>query len=122
MLLKSTPNRTLMALLFAAVFGLSAVIASAGQDTLSIVALVAEEAATGCGPDFEAPVDSASTLDFALLATPLLELAGKPKSCIPASQCCKVCGKGKACGNSCISASSSCSKGRGCACNSYEVC
>lgn len=31
--------------------------------------------------------------------------------------CCKVCRKGKACGNSCISASATCRKGPGCACN-----
>jgi len=31
--------------------------------------------------------------------------------------CCKHCRKGKACGNSCISKSYTCRKGRGCACN-----
>jgi|GEM_PF-3332150 len=31
--------------------------------------------------------------------------------------CCKVCRKGKACGNSCISRSYSCSKPPGCACD-----
>jgi hypothetical protein len=31
--------------------------------------------------------------------------------------CCKICRKGKACGNSCISRSYRCHKGRGCACN-----
>jgi hypothetical protein len=44
------------------------------------------------------------------------------ESCIPRSECCKVCRKGKACGNSCISASYTCRKGRGCACNAAEVC
>lgn len=34
-----------------------------------------------------------------------------------ASACCKVCKKGKACGNSCISRSKTCHKGRGCACD-----
>ena len=42
--------------------------------------------------------------------------------CIPASQCCKVCRKGKACGNSCIRASYTCHKGRGCACDAFEIC
>ncbi len=37
-------------------------------------------------------------------------------SCIPRSQCCKVCSRGKARGNSCISRSYTCRKGRGCAC------
>jgi hypothetical protein len=50
---------------------------------------------------------------------------GKPGSaegCTPRSQCCKVCSRGIACGNSCIRASYTCSKGRGCACNAFEVC
>lgn len=34
-----------------------------------------------------------------------------------ASRCCKVCKKGKACGNSCIARSKTCHKGRGCACD-----
>lgn len=34
-----------------------------------------------------------------------------------ASGCCKVCKKGKACGNSCIQKSKTCHKGRGCACD-----
>lgn len=35
----------------------------------------------------------------------------------PAYACCKVCTKGKACGNSCIARWKTCHKGRGCACN-----
>ena len=31
--------------------------------------------------------------------------------------CCKVCSKGKACGNSCIARWMTCHKGRGCACD-----
>ena len=31
--------------------------------------------------------------------------------------CCKVCKKGKACGNSCISEDKSCHQPQGCACN-----
>jgi len=33
------------------------------------------------------------------------------------SGCCKICRKGKACGNSCISVNYTCHKGPGCACN-----
>ncbi len=33
------------------------------------------------------------------------------------SRCCKVCSRGKACGNSCIARNRTCHKGRGCACN-----
>jgi hypothetical protein len=43
-------------------------------------------------------------------------------SCIPADQCCKVCDKGKACGNSCISRKYQCHKGRGCACDAEAIC
>jgi hypothetical protein len=33
------------------------------------------------------------------------------------SGCCKVCKKGKACGDSCIARNKTCHKGRGCACD-----
>lgn len=32
-------------------------------------------------------------------------------------QCCKVCRKGKACGDTCIPRDHNCSKGKGCACD-----
>jgi hypothetical protein len=35
----------------------------------------------------------------------------------PNGGCCKVCTTGKACGDSCIAASSTCNVGAGCACN-----
>jgi hypothetical protein len=37
----------------------------------------------------------------------------------PVSSCCKICSKGKACGDSCISRSYTCHKGPGCACDAY---
>jgi hypothetical protein len=43
-------------------------------------------------------------------------------TCVPADQCCMICDKGQACGNSCISRAKTCHKGRGCACNRSEVC
>ena len=42
--------------------------------------------------------------------------------CIPHDKCCRVCSKGKACGDSCIKREYTCTKPRGCACNSSEVC
>jgi len=42
--------------------------------------------------------------------------------CISGFLCCKVCATSKACGDSCISSSFSCSQGIGCACNDEEVC
>ena len=52
---------------------------------------------------------------------PLTQLAQADRDCTPREQCCN-CSKGKACGNSCIRADYTCRKGRGCACDSYEVC
>jgi micrococcal nuclease len=45
-----------------------------------------------------------------------------PGSCIPASQCCRICRRGKACGSTCISRRYTCWKGRGCACDAASVC
>jgi len=36
----------------------------------------------------------------------------------PYQGCCKVCSKGKACGNSCIAQNKTCHKAKGCACDS----
>lgn len=54
-----------------------------------------------------------------LLETPTSPAAS---SCVQRSKCCMVCSKGKACGDSCISRNKTCHKGRGCACNSSDVC
>lgn len=48
--------------------------------------------------------------------------ASKSGSCIPAASCCRICGQGIACGKSCIARDKTCRVGRGCACNSWEVC
>jgi hypothetical protein len=60
-----------------------------------------------------------------LLSPKSLELATDPdRGPLPQSragrqisQCCKVCRKGKACGNSCISRTKTCHKPPGCACD-----
>lgn len=44
------------------------------------------------------------------------------RNCREPSSCCRVCSGGKACGNSCIRRDYTCRKGRGCACNSSELC
>lgn len=44
------------------------------------------------------------------------------EKCTPRSECCKICSKGKACGDSCISRSYACRKAKGCACDSKDVC
>lgn len=43
---------------------------------------------------------------------------GRPlEATIHQAACCRVCRKGKACGDSCISRDRTCRKGAGCACN-----
>lgn len=46
----------------------------------------------------------------------LLDMAG-PGEILMHASCCKVCSKGKACGDSCISRDRQCTKGGGCACD-----
>jgi hypothetical protein len=46
-------------------------------------------------------------------APQMLELAPR--------ECCKVCHKGKACGDSCISRDKDCNRPRGCACNESDL-
>jgi hypothetical protein len=43
-------------------------------------------------------------------------------SCIPRSQCCRICSAGTACGNWCTRAIFNCEKARGCACDASKVC
>ena len=48
-----------------------------------------------------------------LLAAPLPALQG----CGGGGDCCKVCTKGKTCGDTCIALNQTCTAGAGCACN-----
>lgn len=41
----------------------------------------------------------------------------KPETNAPGITCCKICRKGKACGDSCIARNKTCRVGSGCACN-----
>lgn len=41
----------------------------------------------------------------------------RPKATPRSRPCCKICRKGKACGDSCIARNKTCRKGPGCACN-----
>ena len=41
----------------------------------------------------------------------------RPKTTVRSRPCCKICRKGKACGDSCIARNKTCRKGPGCACN-----
>ena len=53
---------------------------------------------------------------------PAARMAETALACVPRSQCCKVCSKGKACGNTCIRADYNCHKDAGCACDAEDVC
>lgn len=66
------------------------------------------------------------TLCAAGASSPIAERGRLVASCATAApgpataasqQCCKVCTKGKACGNTCIARDKKCHKGAGCACN-----
>lgn len=46
-----------------------------------------------------------------------VEFLSKSSALEPSSYCCKVCSKGKACGDTCISRDKECHKPPGCACN-----
>lgn len=47
---------------------------------------------------------------------------GEAMTCRPRSSCCRVCRRGQACGNSCISRDYNCHRGEGCACDAAEIC
>lgn len=55
----------------------------------------------------------------AIALTLLVPIGGDAPLCgtAMAQTCCKICKKGKACGDTCIAESSRCSKPSGCACN-----
>jgi hypothetical protein len=75
-----------------------------------ILCLIASAATGQSLPD---PAGSALTVEDARAL-----LAGGDPSPEPLlAACCKVCSKGKACGDSCISRDKQCHKGVGCACD-----
>jgi hypothetical protein len=52
------------------------------------------------------------------LLSPTSSRALQPQAACAAEQgCCKICSRGKACGNTCISRDKECHVGRGCACD-----
>lgn len=54
---------------------------------------------------------------LALIGTSTIGAAAPLCDAAYAQACCKVCKKGKACGDSCIARDKTCHKGKGCACN-----
>ncbi len=61
---------------------------------------------------------------FALLVALLISLTHAVAACVGGGPgggggCCKVCRSGKACGDSCIASTATCSVGPGCACNGF---
>jgi len=80
--------------------------------------------ATGATSIVSVEVFDVCNLDnqVATIGSEQLFSATRSASCVPRSECCKVCSKGKACGDTCIRRDYTCHKGRGCACNQEEVC
>ena len=55
-------------------------------------------------------------------ATPGSALEANPQVVeLAPRECCKICRKGKACGDSCISRDKDCNKPPGCACNESDL-
>lgn len=55
-------------------------------------------------------------------APPTPALRSHAAACRARSECCRICARGRACGDSCIAAASVCHPGQGCACDRAEVC
>ena len=91
----------------------------AGVLGLALVALCVAPEWAGAS---EARADAAVQDAPAVAAVGGAAAADAGRSCIPSEQCCKVCVKGKACGNTCIKAEYQCHRGRGCACDADEIC
>ena len=66
---------------------------------------------------FCAPADGADVSASGLLKPLLTPLAQTQTTPPTVRVCCKICRKGKACGNSCISRQKRCTKPPGCACD-----
>jgi hypothetical protein len=73
---------------------------------LAVVLVMASGLDAGAGQDVVAPLPQ-STAE----APPPQSTAQAPQ------QCCRVCSKGKPCGDACISAAKQCRKAQGCACS-----
>ncbi|MBO6938019.1 MAG: hypothetical protein JJ863_23820 [Deltaproteobacteria bacterium] len=67
------------------------------------IAIAALFAALGSAPAFSAATTAA-------------------QGCTPRHMCCKVCNRGQACGDTCISRERQCQTPPGCACDRVDVC
>jgi hypothetical protein len=73
-------------------------------------AVVLTLSASAHAEDVQVPVPApAAGVDWLLLFEPAAPSSGE--------QCCKICSKGKACGNTCIARDKVCRVGPGCACD-----
>lgn len=97
-----------------------------GRFCLTLV--IAFVAITASASDFEISVDRYQSEESSSLEQLLSGSSGRETSILlieqrtdgaksPTAKCCKICKKGKACGDSCISRSKTCHKGPGCACD-----
>lgn len=58
-----------------------------------------------------------SSMKYLMIAALLAVGPASFSACKAGGPCCRVCHKGKACGNSCIAANKTCHQTGGCACN-----
>lgn len=89
----------------------------------AIVALAVLLMAGGAGPAQATDASPAPAPVLTTTANPAPALSTPIETDGPgfetARACCKICHKGKACGNSCISRAYTCHRPPGCACNGY---
>jgi hypothetical protein len=67
-------------------------------------------------------VSATAVADVAPSPTASSAMTDALQTCRPRDTCCKVCSKGQACGNSCISRTKNCHQPPGCACDAADVC
>lgn len=87
-------------------FAFALMVSLAGALTLAAAPALADEAPA------PAPAQSTAPVLLSLLDAGPITSGG-----YVARQCCKICRKGKACGNSCINRAYTCHRPPGCACN-----
>lgn len=80
-----------------------------------MLVLVLPAAETHADPDTTSPVDAVSDDSAPEDITDVLSASQEGEDWDQA--CCRICSKGKACGDTCISKEKTCEESRGCACD-----
>jgi len=85
---------------------------------IALTSLCSASGGTNTTPDTGQPIQLLEPQGSAR-STEFLESLGltQPTAAVAQQSCCKICRKGKACGNTCISQNKICHVGPGCACD-----